>query len=575
MHRHPPSRPIAVVLAAALLAATAHSAAAQTRRPRAGTDLGDQRATFAERIEVRVVNLEAVVVDRDGQRVRGLGPGDFRLRVDGRDVPIEYFSEVVEGRAVEAPAPSATAPAPPAAPAGVEPGRLVETSYLVFIDDYLTFRPSDRNVVLDEIRNGLTNLGPADRMAIVAFDGRNLDLLANWTGSWQELERTLDAAKARPARGVFARTVGGADHVTPEALDPVVPQGGAAEIGSEMGGVGVGGLTDEGGVALDLCPRIRRLEYWMRKEVLAVTATLRSFAKPPGRKVMLLLAGGWPNSVRDYLAGANAAAAAQRCTSTGPAIYRPVFETANLLGYTLYPVDVPGPAVGGMTAARSGFAADNSGISSDFEVHGTLLRLAAETGGEAMIDTARLTALERVVDDTRSYYWLGFSPDWQGDDKGHEIDLEVLRPGLKVRSRQGFQDLSRSTEISFMVESALLFDHLPGARPLEVRLGPAGKGKQPKVPVEVVIPMDAVTMLPERDHYVARLELRVAVLDESGDENEIASIPVVLEGPEPPLGSHAIYATEIKLRREPHDVVIALYDPLSDTLLTAKKRFEP
>jgi hypothetical protein len=82
-------------------------------------------------------------------------------------------------------------------------------------------------------------------------------------------------------------------------------------------------------------------------------------------------------------------------------------------------------------------------------------------------------------------------------------------------------------------------------------------------------------MLPEGDHYVANLELRVAVLDESGDQSELANIPVVLEGPAPPPGSHAVYATEIKLRREPHDVMIALYDPLSDALLAAKKRFEP
>lgn len=108
-----------------------------------------------------------------------------------------------------------------------------------------------------------------------------------------------------------------------------------------------------------------------------------------------------------------------------------------------------------------------------------------------------------------------------------------------------------------------------------MRLGTPGKGKNPRVPVEVVIPMDAVTMLPEAGRFVARLELRVAALDESGDRNELAVVPVVLEGQEPPPGSHAIYALEVKLRRERHDVVVSLYDPLSDTLLVAKARFDP
>ncbi len=581
------------IAAALLLAAfVALVATAQGGRSRPKTAAGEPPPTFAETIAVRVVNLEAVVVDRDGNRVSGLAPGDFRLRVDGREVPIGYFSEVADGQAVEEAAGEAGRPAgptPPALPAGVEPGQPVGTSYLVFVDDYLTFRPSDRNLVLDDVAKGLERLGPADRMAIVAFDGRNLDLLANWTGSHETLARALEDAKRRPARGLHRRTVAGAERGAPEEIDPTVPRGSAAELPDAMGGISARGLTDEAGLPLDLCPRIQRIEYYLHKEVLGVTATLRGFAKPPGRKVMLLLSGGWPNSVRDFLSGSNAPQAAQRCVAKGPAIFRPIYDTANLLGYTLYPVDVPGPSRGGVSAElaggpgvvsanpgdASGFAADNTGLGGEFEVHGTLLRLAEETGGEAMIDTARLAALDRVVDDTRSYYWLGFTPDWQGDDKGHKIDLEVLRPGLKVRSRQGFNDLSRSTEVSFMVESALLFDNLPGARPLEVRLGEPGKGKQPKVPIEVVIPMDAITMLPERDHYVARLELRVAALDKSGDENEIAAIPVVLEGPEPPPGSHATYETAIKLRREPHDLVIALYDPLSDTLLAAKKRFEP
>jgi hypothetical protein len=46
---------------------------------------------FTERIEVRVINLEAVVYNKDGERVRGLKPEDFRLLVNGEEVPIGYF----------------------------------------------------------------------------------------------------------------------------------------------------------------------------------------------------------------------------------------------------------------------------------------------------------------------------------------------------------------------------------------------------------------------------------------------------------------------------------------------------
>ena len=34
-------------------------------------------------------------------------------------------------------------------------------------------------------------------------------------------------------------------------------------------------------------------------------------------------------------------------------------------------------------------------------------------------------ALETVVTDTRSYYWIGFTPKWQGDDHAHRVDVAV------------------------------------------------------------------------------------------------------------------------------------------------------
>ena len=75
-------------LAAALLAVAAPAAAQPDPRP---------SESFGEVVDVRVVNVEVVVTDRSGERVTGLTPESFRLRVDGEPVPITYFSEVVDG----------------------------------------------------------------------------------------------------------------------------------------------------------------------------------------------------------------------------------------------------------------------------------------------------------------------------------------------------------------------------------------------------------------------------------------------------------------------------------------------
>src|ERR687892_670709 len=68
---------------------------------------------FGEAIDVRVVNVEAVVTDRQGNRVPDLKQGDFHLQVDGKEVPISFFTEVRDRR--------------PAAAPGAEPGEAVGT----------------------------------------------------------------------------------------------------------------------------------------------------------------------------------------------------------------------------------------------------------------------------------------------------------------------------------------------------------------------------------------------------------------------------------------------------------------
>jgi hypothetical protein len=98
-------------------------------------------AAFADRIEVRALNIEAVVMNRDGQRIQGLSQDDFTLLVDGEEVPIEAFTEVREGSYVQAVEryPEIT------------PGRPSGTSVLIFIDDFFVL-PTDRDQVLRALR---------------------------------------------------------------------------------------------------------------------------------------------------------------------------------------------------------------------------------------------------------------------------------------------------------------------------------------------------------------------------------------------------------------------------------------
>ncbi|HSG38376.1 MAG TPA: VWA domain-containing protein [Thermoanaerobaculia bacterium] len=518
---------------------------------------------FGEALDVRVVNVEVVVTGKDGNRVSGLKPEDFLLRVDGKEVPIEYFTEVKEGRSV-APAPAEGEPATEESGAvpGVGPEGVVPTWYLVFVDDYFPIA-AHRNAVLKSLKDDLGRLGPNDRMAVVAWNGGRLSLVSNWSGSRRELEKAFDDAMARPARG-FDRLKELRNFQSDEAFAATATDDGRV---LDLAVLSSGFNERESAYADSLVRQVQAA-------VGATVSAMRGFAAPEGRKVLLLLSGGWPFSPQTYV---RANIAPSRSLEDGDQLYRRLTDTANLLGYTIYPVDVPGiqrEAAGATAEAPADLALFNLG---EQEIEGTLEFIAKETGGKSLVNSNRAIALASASSDTRSYYWLGFSPDWQRNDKSHAMKVEVRRPGLQARSRAGFLDLSRKTEVSMKVESALLFGNLPGAVPLPMRLGAAQRSKKgTEVPITLGLPVDLMTVVPVDGKYAAQLELRFIASDSEGNSSEIPVIPISLSSDKPPTpGKMVKYETRILLRRGQADhLVVAVYDPLSGKMATAEAKLE-
>ncbi|HEY3571139.1 MAG TPA: VWA domain-containing protein [Thermoanaerobaculia bacterium] len=556
----------------------------------AGARAEDTPSSFGESIDVRVVNVEAVVTDRQGNRVTGLKPEDFRLRVDGREVPVEYFSEVREGQSAAPAEGSQPETARPAA--GVQQALAegpVGTYYLVFIDDFFSI-PAQRNAVLKGLKNDLGRLGPADRMAIVTYDGGRLTMLSNWSGSPADLGRAFDEAMVRRTRAVGRLAERASAESDQDFSSQSVGDGAPLDLAAQQPG-----LSDvQRRYASDL---LRQLQG----DIQAAVSTLRAFASPRGRKVMLLLSGGWPFSVQSY--ASRGAGMPTKELLEGEDLYRPLTSTANLLGYTLYPVDVPGiqsgaadvnatpPPTSGDPAPERGLASTLAGGGgggglvpqslllggfgnlSEHEIEGSLKYLAQETGGKPVLNTNRALALGLARDDTRSYYWLGFSPSWKHDDKGHRIQLETRRAGLKVRTRTGFLDLSRKAEVTMTVESALLFGNPPGALRMPIQVGAAARSRRGEVeiPVTLGLPVDLMTVVPEGPKFTARLELRFAASSVNGDTAEIPVVPVTLTSDHQPTpGKMVKYETKVKLRGKADHMVVAAYDPLSGKIATAE-----
>ena len=507
--------------------------------------------SFGDVIDVRVVNLE-VVVTAKGQRVPALSPEDFALYIDGQEMPIEYFSEIADGRAIDVDHGAGTLPS-------VAPGEEVGTNYLVFVDDFFAI-PAYRNRVLRRLEEQLPFLGAEDRMAIVAFDGQKVEMLSSWTRSLPQLRAALEDASDRKAYGLQRLS----ELQRFNTLDDF--------------GLGYGGRFSRGfsPYADFQNARYEEIGWKISRVVRGANSALRAFARPEGRKVMMLLSGGWPSG--SFWGGQIGRSPYAQQAWFSNRLFEPLVSTANRLSYTLYPVDLNNDLRNSGVSAEFSTLRDANFRTSinrqqDWLEEDALIYLADATGGRAFLDGGALTALERTVEDTRSYYWLGFTPTWREDDGQHRIEVKVRQRGLKVRTRASYADLSRESENTMLVESAHLFDlPLPGPE-MTVLFGEPSKSgfRKVHVPVRLELPLDQISLLRGSNGYSADLELRVAATDDDGDEAPVALSTVRIQGNEAPTpnGTAAIETT-LELRRKPHRLLISVFDPVSGNMLSKR-----
>lgn len=543
---------------------------------------------FGEDIDVRVVNLEVVVEDGEGSRLQGLTTDDFLVLVSGEEVEVEYFTEVSQGRS----RPWSGADAPPA----VGDGETVATNYVLFVDDERTIS-AQRRLVLRGFAEGLGVLGPEDRVAVVVQQGGRLELLSPFTKDREATASAVDElvdgkrfrgllASRRVARMFPTGDMGGAasyfhgagsqSHAAAAAADLATQGGGLTSVRDHVsagtslvdsyayvaeglgaaGGVVASGLVFDGMEpdSFEQEARASILEQDLSRSVDAVVSAMRALDPPEGRKVLLLLPGYWPTGeFRPYGRGAG--------LRTDLELLDGLIDTANLLGYTIYPMD-----------QQTG--------SPNTRLWQNLRYVARDTGGLAFMAGSNISALELVAGDTSNYYWLGFVPDYRRNDRVHDIEVEVLRPGLKVRARRGYVDLSRSAEADMEAQRALLFpgQKAPAAAVLKARVGNPRKlsRRMMAVPIDIEVPLGRFPALPYGNEYLQRLEVRFATIDGAGWRAEQPAIPLEVRSQSAPQPDTLFdYYAEVTMRHLPHTVVITVHDPVSRQTASARVEVVP
>lgn len=365
------------------------------------------------RISVTLVQVDAVVTDKQGKPVTDLKSSDFEIYEDGRKQHLTNFSFVsTQPESVPAPAvapakpdPKSKAPLPPGPPVRLRPDQVRRTIALVVDDLGLSFESTGS--VRDALKKFVDQqMQPGDLVAIIRT-GAGMGALQQFTADKRQLYAAIERVRwnmnGRSGVGAFSA---------------------------------LGGDASAGGSADEL-----RTEIYSVGTLGALNFVVRGLRELPGRKSVILLSDGFRLFNRDQ--------DSQRVLDS----LRRLTDLANRASVVIYTIDARGLQTLMLTAADnvSGQTSQQIEEALDarrqemFDTQQGLQYLAQETGGFGIRNSNDLgRGIKRVLDDQRGYYLLGYVPDYstfkldRGQRKFHKIAVKVKTAGLNVRSRKGF-----------------------------------------------------------------------------------------------------------------------------------------
>ena len=443
---------------------------------------------LVERSTVELVLIEAYVTDGSGRAIEGLGAGDFSLRVDSHERPIVS----VEFRSVAAAptVPATTGPGPVGSAAGTKPVPEPEPQhprhFILFFEDATSLLQNLTQARLAAQKFLSTSLTPGDLVALVSYD-RKLRVLQEFTTDRGALQKAIDASLSDPARNTGFAT---------EKADREQEYERTSRTGMPL-------------QSLMLVTAFLQEEAPKMRSVLTALKTLvDSLAPYPGYKAIVFMGDGVPdNPVMDYVSSPDSNVMSRAANFDLSLDIKQLAHEAAAAGVTLHSVQTTGLAVGskeGRNASRRG---------------NTLSTLALQTGGTASTSNDIQKALAEADASSRSYYLLGYAPEGPPDGQFHTVQLRVKKSGARLRWRRGFTRLLPEQARERSLQAAYLLPDLYTELGIEI-CAIAGPGDLAGRVVDLVVhlPPGRLLAVPGPDGPVARLEIGLVALSESGRE---------------------------------------------------------
>lgn len=541
--------------------------------------------SVTESVDVRVVTVDVVVLDRKNRPVAGLGPDDFRLFEDGKEVAISNFSTYDFLRA-DSPEPGRDRKDGAESPTSVESSASPLT-LAVYLDER-GMNPAHRNRVFRDLETFVVDQrldGPdwilgrfRNRFEVLAGPTKDQSLLARALASidkpdsksieWQLAERRA-LAQIRD------------NYQACETAPFCVP---CVDNWEQM-------------VALARTHAAKETErmVWTTRGLADLIGSMSGL---PGRKCVLYVGDGF-----EQRAGmATFAYLADLCDGPRPTAQNEMFQTlmeydnttrmmelsayANGNRVTLYMLDAQGVHAGrrsGVEFADAKLAPStiNDRVRMD-NLQGTHFTLANETGGAAILNTNRpLEALTDVAQQwTDASYSLGFQPPHPASGRSHQIRVELVgkaAKGRRIRYRRSYQDKRLEARLVDRLATTLYLGREVNPLGVEVSHGAPELIKRDlyQVAVEIRLPRAAFLRLPDNGDPRGQARVWMSAVADDGARSAVRQTLIDIDPPAEGGDIQSI-VVRIELGEGDHQVAVGVRDELAqtETLLTLPIRVE-
>lgn len=516
-----------------------------------------------ESVDIRVINVDVVVTDRKGNLVRGLTIDDFQVLENGRPVKLTNFYEVLGDGTTAQPVQTAELPASPAPAPTATPEEIPENMKrrIVFYVDNLSMHPFNRNRVFDSMKTfARETLRPGDE-AMIATWNRSMKVRVPFTSDAKQIEQTLDVIAGESAFGVHnlseKRQIEGQIREARSQSEAVIAARSYAQ----------------------------SVEHDLRQSVSSLNALMSTLAGVDGKKILVLTSEGFPMQPgREMFAyiddisrekasswGRTGSSLIEGMSFDSTNVIQTVAKTANANGITLYTLHA-----GGLVANTEG-SAENARPMSMITQQAALSNstdslhlLASMTGGLATTSTNNFKgAFEQIQRDLSGYYSLGYRSGTERVDRQRTLDVKMKNRNYVARSRRSFVEKSIPTEMNDRVVANLFYDSK--ANDMKVLF----TSRQPvavdnglfRVPVDVRIPMDSLTLFPQGELFVGGFSVYVVVANKDGDMSDVNTQNHQIRVPATEIaetaGKFYTYTVDLVMERGRNRISIGVLDEVS------------